>query len=121
MTFQQAVRSCFTKYATFSGRSGRPEYWYWVLFGTLGSLVALILDTSVLGFSASGPSPISSIFGLAIALPGIAVGARRLHDMDRTGWWLLLTLTGIGAIALLVWFCFPGTEGRNRFGPVPTA
>ena len=117
MTFQQAVKSCFTKYVTFAGRATRSEYWYWVLFGTLGSLVALIVDTYVLGFDPSGASPIASIFGLVIALPGIAVGARRLHDMDRTGWWLLLTLTGIGAFVLLVWFCFRGTEGPNRFGP----
>ena len=117
MGFMQAVQSCFSKYATFSGRAVRSEYWYWVLFATLGSLVALILDTAVLGFDANGASPIRGIFSLVIALPGIAVSARRLHDMDRTGWWLLLTLTGIGAIVLLVWFCFRGTQGPNRFGP----
>jgi|SRR5580698_441648 uncharacterized membrane protein YhaH (DUF805 family) len=116
MTFQQAVKSCFSKYVTFSGRASRSEYWYWVLFATLGSLVALIVD-GVLGFGTSGVSPISSIFSLAITLPGIAVGARRMHDMDRTAWWLLLTLTGIGAIVLLIWFCYRGTEGSNRFGP----
>ena len=117
MTFQQAVKSCFSKYVTFSGRATRSEYWYWVLFATLGSIVALIIDTAVLGFDPSGATPITSIFDLVIALPGIAVSARRLHDMDRTGWWLLLTLTGIGAIVLLVWFCFRGTEGPNRYGP----
>jgi uncharacterized membrane protein YhaH (DUF805 family) len=116
MTFQQAVQSCFAKYVTFSGRSIRSEYWYWVLFATLGSMVALILDAS-LGFGTNGVSPISGIFSLVIALPGIAVSARRLHDMDHSAWWLLLTLTGIGAIALLVWFCFRGTQGPNRFGP----
>jgi uncharacterized membrane protein YhaH (DUF805 family) len=120
MTFQQAVKSCFAKYATFSGRSTRSEYWYWVLFATLGSLVALIIDTSVLGFDPSGVSPISGIFDLVILLPGITVAARRLHDMDRTAWWLLVTFTGIGAIVLMVWFCFPGTGGPNRFGPDPT-
>jgi uncharacterized membrane protein YhaH (DUF805 family) len=120
MTFQQAVKSCFAKYATFSGRSTRSEYWYWVLFATLGSLVALIIDTSVLGFDPSGVSPISGIFDLVILLPGITVAARRLHDMYRTAWWLLVTFTGIGAIVLMVWFCFPGTGGPNRFGPDPT-
>jgi uncharacterized membrane protein YhaH (DUF805 family) len=120
MTFQQAVKSCFSKYVTFSGRATRSEYWYWVLFATLGSIVALIIDTAVLGFDPSGATPITSIFDLVIALPGIAVGARRMHDMDRTAWWLLLTLTGIGAIVLLIWFCFRGTEGPNRFGPDQT-
>jgi uncharacterized membrane protein YhaH (DUF805 family) len=121
MTFQQAVKSCFSKYVTFSGRASRSEYWYWVLFATLGSIVALIIDTAVLGFDPSGATPITSIFDLVIALPGIAVGARRMHDMDRTAWWLLVTLTGIGAIVLLIWFCFRGTEGPNRFGPDQTA
>jgi uncharacterized membrane protein YhaH (DUF805 family) len=116
MNFQQAVQSCFAKYATFSGRSVRSEYWYWVLFATLGCLVALILD-ALLGFDPSRVSPVSTIFDLLILLPGIAVSVRRLHDMDRTAWWLLLTLTGIGAIVLLIWFCFRGTEGPNRFGP----
>jgi uncharacterized membrane protein YhaH (DUF805 family) len=120
MTFQQAVKSCFSKYVTFSGRATRSEYWYWVFFATLGSIVALIIDTAVLGFDPSGATPITSIFDLVIALPGIAVGARRMHDMDRTAWWLLLTLTGIGAIVLLIWFCFRGTEGPNRFGPDQT-
>jgi uncharacterized membrane protein YhaH (DUF805 family) len=120
MTLQQAVQSCFAKYVTFSGRSVRSEYWYWVLFATLGSLVTIVIDTSVLGFDPSGATPITSIFDLVIALPGIAVSARRLHDMDHSAWWLLLTLTGIGAIALLIWFCFRGTQGPNRFGPDPT-
>jgi uncharacterized membrane protein YhaH (DUF805 family) len=117
MTFQQAVKSCFSKYVTFSGRASRSEYWYWVLFATLGSIVTLIVDTAVLGFDPSGVTPITSIFDLVITLPGIAVSARRMHDMDRTAWWLLLTLTGIGAIVLLIWFCYRGTEGSNRFGP----
>jgi uncharacterized membrane protein YhaH (DUF805 family) len=121
MTFQQAVKSCFSKYVTFSGRASRSEYWYWVLFATLGSIVTLIVDTAVLGFDPSGVTPITSIFDLVITLPGIAVSARRMHDMDRTAWWLLLTLTGIGAIILLIWFCFRGTEGPNRFGPDRTS
>src|ERR1700744_5900531 len=101
MTFQQAVKSCFSKYVTFSGRASRSEYWYWVLFATLGSIATLIVDTAVFGFDPSGVTPITGIFDLVITLPGIAGSARRMHDMDRTAWWLLLTLTGIGAIILL--------------------
>jgi uncharacterized membrane protein YhaH (DUF805 family) len=54
-------------------------------------------------------------------LPGLAVAARRLHDIDRTAWWLLILLTGIGAILLVIWYCFKGTPGPNRFGPDPLA
>ena len=64
-------------------------------------------------------SPLNSLAGLALFLPGIAVSIRRLHDLDRTGWWLLLILTIIGGIVLLAWFCMRGTVGPNRFGPDP--
>ena len=117
MGFGEAVKSCFSNYVTFGGRATRSEYWYWVLFVTIASLVALAIDAGVLGFSPSGFSPISSIFDLVTFLPSIAVAGRRLHDMDRTAWWLLITLTGIGTIVLIIWFCFRGTVGANRFGP----
>jgi uncharacterized membrane protein YhaH (DUF805 family) len=58
---------------------------------------------------------------LVLLLPGLAVSARRLHDLDRTAWWLLLLLTGIGVILLIIWDCMRGTQGPNRFGPDPLA
>jgi uncharacterized membrane protein YhaH (DUF805 family) len=70
----------------------------------------------VTGFQITNP-----VFSLATLLPSLAVAARRLHDTDRTAWWLLLALTGIGIFVLLVWFCFKGTPGPNRFGPDPLA
>jgi hypothetical protein len=66
-----------------------------------------------------GPTPIKILFELVIFLPSLAVAARRLHDTDRTAWWLLLLITLIGAIALIVWYCEEGTPGPNRFGPAP--
>ena len=117
MTFGEAIKSGFSNYVTFGGRATRSEYWYWVLFVTVASLVALGIDAGVLGFSPTGFSPISSIFDLVTLLPSIALAVRRLHDMDRTGWWLLITFTGIGSIVLIIWFCFRGTVGANRFGP----
>ena len=66
-----------------------------------------------------GIGPIYVISNLALLVPGIAVAARRLHDIDRTGWWFLITLTIIGNIWLIVWWCTKGTAGRNRFGPDP--
>jgi uncharacterized membrane protein YhaH (DUF805 family) len=117
MNFVEAIKSGFSNYVTFSGRAVRSEYWFWVLFTVIGSIVAMIIDAAVLGYSPGAASPIAGIFDLVTFLPSLAVGARRLHDTDRTAWWLLLGLTGIGAILLIVWFCFKGTPGPNRFGP----
>jgi uncharacterized membrane protein YhaH (DUF805 family) len=120
MNFVEAIKSGFSHYVTFSGRASRSEYWYWVLFAALGGLVTAVIDAAIFGYHA-GVSPLNSIFGVAVFLPGLAVAARRLHDTDRTAWWLLLALTGIGAIVLIIWFCFKGTPGPNRFGPDPLA
>ncbi len=117
MTFQEAILSGFRKYATFSGRAPRSEYWYWVLFVILVNVALSILDRAV--FSESEISPLSSIWSLAVLLPGLAVSVRRLHDTDHTGWWLLIAFTIIGIIVLIVWYCQPGTPGSNRFGPNP--
>ena len=120
MNFVQAIKSGFSHYVTFSGRACRSEYWFWVLFVAIGGLVTAGLDAAIFGFRA-GMSPLNSIFDLVVFLPGLAIAARRLHDTDRIAWWLLLALTGIGAIFLIVWFCFKGTSGPNRFGPDPLA
>ena len=112
--FMDAVRSCFSKYATFSGRATRPEYWYFVLFNWLVSVVLAVIDTQILGFDGS---PLGGIYSLAVLLPSIAVLVRRLHDADRTGWWALLYLVPvIGWIVLIIFCCLRGTPGRNRFG-----
>jgi uncharacterized membrane protein YhaH (DUF805 family) len=117
MTFTQAIRSGFQNYVNFSGRAPRSEYWYWTLFSILVSIASALVDVAL--FPSLNASPINTIVELALLLPGLAVSVRRLHDLDRTGWWLLLILTGIGAIVLLVWFCMRGTVAPNRFGPDP--
>ena len=119
MGFGEAIASGFANYVNFSGRAFRSEYWLWVLFTVIGSLVTAILDAAVFGYNPGGVTPLNTIFDLVTLLPSLAVGARRLHDIDRTAWWLLLLLTGIGAILLIVWFCLKGTPGQNRFGPDP--
>ena len=118
MNFVQAIKSGFTHYVTFSGRACRSEYWFWVLFALIGGLITAGLDAAIFGYH-PGVSPFNGIFDLVTFLPGIAVAARRLHDIDRTAWWLLILLTGIGAILLVIWYCFRGTPGPNRFGPDP--
>ena len=116
MTFQQAVQTCFAKYAAFKGRAARSEFWYWQLFLTLAGLIVAILDTS-LGLHSK---PFGLIYYLVTLLPTLAVGARRLHDTGRSAWWLLLWLVPlIGWIVLLIWFCTKGSNGYNSFGPDP--
>lgn len=116
MTFGQAISSGFSNYVNFSERACRSAYWYWFLFVVLSQLVATVID-SVIGIQA-----ITTLFSLAVLLPGLAVAVRRLHDLDRSGWWLLLGLVPlVGAIVLIVWFCTRGTPGPNRFGPHPLA
>ena len=114
MNFTQAISSGFSNYVNFAGRAIRSEYWYWVLFVLIATIATSIIDL-VLGITLFEP-----IFSLAVLLPSIAVGVRRLHDLDRSGWWLLLGFIPlIGAIVLIVWFCGSGTPGANRFGPDP--
>jgi uncharacterized membrane protein YhaH (DUF805 family) len=96
MNFGEAITSGFSNYVNFSGRAIRSEYWYWVI----------------------GYQVTTTLFGLAVLLPGLAVTIRRLHDLDRTGWWFLLSFVPIvGWIILIVWYCTEGTRGTNRFGP----
>jgi uncharacterized membrane protein YhaH (DUF805 family) len=119
MNFTQAISSGFQNYINFTGRAARSEYWFWTLFTVLVSIVASLIDLGL--FRSFDFSPLSTIVSLGTLLPSVAVGVRRLHDLDRTGWWLLLVITVIGAIVLLVWFCMRGTAAPNRFGPDPLA
>ena len=119
MNFTEAIASAFRNYVTFSGRACRSEYWYWYLFLFICSIIANVIDYSV--FSESEYTPVSTIFSLATFLPCLAISIRRLHDIDRTGWWFLIAFTIIGLILLLIWACMKGTTGPNRYGPDPLA
>jgi uncharacterized membrane protein YhaH (DUF805 family) len=119
MNFGQAIASGFQKYVTFSERAPRSEFWYWALFVFLVSILTNIVDFVM--FPSGSFGPVSGIWQLAVFLPGLAVSIRRLHDVDRSGWWFLLIFTIIGALLLLYWDCVRGTSGPNRFGPDPLA
>jgi uncharacterized membrane protein YhaH (DUF805 family) len=123
MNFSQAIASCFVNYAKFSGRAARSEYWHFVLFLALGRIVTRILDAVIFNSPFNeylSLHPLNSIFSLVVLVPTFAVAVRRLHDVNRSGWWLLMYLTIIGIIyPLLVWKCTKETEGDNRFGPDP--
>ena len=117
----EAVQRVLSNYVTFSGRAARPEYWWWVLAVVLASLAAGLLDSAVFGPAEVDGAPVrvfSGLLGLALFLTMLAVGARRLHDTDRSAWWLLLGLVPlIGALVLLWFYTRSGTAGPNRFGP----
>lgn len=129
MSFGDAIKTCFSKYVTFSGRAARSEFWWWMLFVWLVQIGLSIVDSILFGtvttgegsVSASTDTPIlSTIFSLAVLLPTISVIVRRLHDTDRTGWWYWLALVPlVGIIILIVWWATKGTDGPNRFGPDP--
>jgi uncharacterized membrane protein YhaH (DUF805 family) len=121
MNFGEAVSTCFSKYVDFSGRAPRSEYWWFALFLLLLNIVAAVIDVLVFG-AADGLGIVSIVLGLATLLPSIAVGVRRLHDIDRTGWWyLIIFIPIIGAIVLIIFFVLAGTSGDNNYGPDPLA
>lgn len=110
------------QYFDFGGRARRKEYWMYTLFNLLALIAAAIIDSALGLAGESGVGPVYGLYALAVLIPGIAVSVRRLHDIDRSGWWLLILLIPlIGAIVLLVWACMGGTQGDNRFGPDPKA
>lgn len=108
-------------YANFSGRARRTEYWMFALFNTIFAIVAIVLD-NVLGITADGIpyGPIYGLYVLAILIPSIAVGVRRLHDVGKSGWFYLIAFVPlIGGIWLLVLFVTDSTPGTNEYGPNP--
>jgi uncharacterized membrane protein YhaH (DUF805 family) len=134
MGFMDAVKSVYRNFVNFDGRAARSEYWWYILFSILVSIVIMFVEAALGlgqgsvssgdgGFSAAyAGGPLSIIWSLGNLIPSLAVGIRRLHDTDRSGWWLLIALVPlIGAIVLIVFFATKGTSGANRFGNDPLA
>ena len=110
---------CLTKnYANFSSRASRSEYWSFVLFTVIAIIGLILIDIFTGTYNVkNGLGLLSSLFSLAIFIPNIAVSVRRLHDIDKSGWWYLINFIPLlGPIWLIVLFCTKGTEGQNRFG-----
>jgi len=104
------------KYAVFKGRARRKEYWMFFLINvliafTLGFVMAVL--GALLGLNASITQALNSIYTLAVFIPGLAVGVRRMHDIGRSGWWILFPIVN------LVMFCFNSQSGENEYGPNP--
>ncbi|MDR1613769.1 MAG: DUF805 domain-containing protein [Planctomycetota bacterium] len=105
-----------TKYAAFDGRARRKEYWMYVLFNAIAAVAAMIID-NIIGF------PFFYIlYGLAVLVPSIAISVRRLHDIGKSGWWIIIALVPlVGVVILFVFSVMEGQKGQNQYGPDPKA
>lgn len=120
LTFGEAVKRALTvNYCNFAGRSSRSEYWWYVLFTfLLGFCINLVL--MILGIGSNSIQIVQGIVSLALLLPGLGLCVRRLHDIGKCGWWVLLALIPlVGAIILIVWYCKESDPMPNQYGPVP--
>lgn len=107
MTFFESIQTCFRKYATFDGVARRSEYWWFYLFQIIAGAILQEISTKLGG-----------VFALAVLLPTLAAGARRLHDTDRSGWWQLLCFVPIvGWIVLIVWLAQDSRQSRYGLAP----
>ena len=108
----------FKKFADFSGRARRPEYWFFVLFIYIITFVLYGIDYLVLNAGESGYGIFSSLFGLVTLVPSISVAVRRLHDTGRSGLWYLIALIPFGGL-VLIYFLVQDSEPDNQYGPCP--
>ena len=113
MNFTQSIEVCFKKFSVFDGRARKSEFWWFQLFCVIAQIVGGLLDY-LFGYSETGA--FEWVAYIIILLPSLAVGARRLHDTGRSGWWQLLYLTIIGIIILIVWWVADGDKKNNKFG-----
>ena len=127
MGFSDAISSFWSNYVIFRGRARRSEYWFAVLFLVLASLATSILDVALFSDQlgeiledTGGLGVIGALWALAVFLPSLSLLIRRLHDTNRSGWWVLIGLIPLaGAIVLFVFALFDSDPGENRFGPSP--
>jgi uncharacterized membrane protein YhaH (DUF805 family) len=111
-----AIKKGFKGYVVWNARSTRSEFWWWTLFTFIVGIVASVLDSIIFGSNFGSASPIYSITTLALFLPSLSVLVRRLHDTDRTGWWVLIALIPVvGFIVLLVFVLLPSKMGPTRW------
>ncbi len=112
MDFGTAIKTCFNKYANFEGNASPGEFWYWQLFVFLCGILVTFIETAIFGTLIIG-----NLVALAFVLPTLSVGARRLHDVGKSGWWQLISLTGIGIILLIAWWA---SDGGKKYRPSNT-
>ena len=119
MTFSESITSCMGKYATFSGRASRSEFWWFYLFTQIVNWGISVATAVTYGPNDPLINIIPGLISIVFILPSLAVGCRRLHDIGKSGWWMLLSLTIIGIILLIVWWATDTKESGNKFGANP--
>ena len=108
------------KYATFSGRARRKEYWMFLLINLVVSVALALIDSLIGSVSESGMGLLSSVYSIGVLIPSLAHSVRRRHDIGRTGWWVLISIIPvIGAVVLLVFMLLDSEPGSNRYGANP--
>ena len=116
VSFPNAIKFGFQRYFDFSGRSTRAEYWWWALFVFIANSILIIVDNIAGTTITPTTGIISSLFLLVIIIPNIAVMVRRLHDINRSGWWVFLgAVPVVGPIVIIVWMCKRGDEEENKY------
>lgn len=111
MSFSAAIATCLSKYAIFSGRARRSEFWWFYLF-----CVIMAWGATLVGHASGLGDWLAHIVNFAFFIPILAASSRRLHDTGRSGWWFLLTLTLIGIIPVVVWWASEGKQEDNSYG-----
>jgi uncharacterized membrane protein YhaH (DUF805 family) len=112
MNFTTAVSTCLSKYATFSGRATRSEFWWFYLFTVLLGWGATVVGATLV----DGGAFLGNVISLIFLIPTFAAGSRRLHDTGRSGWWQLLVITVIGILLLIIWFAMDSEKSSNKYG-----
>ena len=120
MNFVEAINTCFVRYTDFSGRSIRSEYWNYTVFILVLSFVCNYIDSLIAGVPywdyTDAFGPFSVILIITTTIPSLAVSIRRLHDVNKSGWWQLIAITIIGLIPLIIWWATKGENKKNQYG-----
>ena len=128
MGFVESIKTCFSKYFVFSGRATRSEFWYFLLFLVIGDILTIFVDFSLnpelleieTEWYDIGPTGVlGTIFLFATWIPLLSVAIRRLHDVNRSGWWWLIPITIIGIIPFAYWLLKQSDTNSNKYGPKP--
>ena len=119
MSFTESIGTCFRKYVDGNGRASRSEFWYFQLFLVVLTIISGSVDSAVFGSELGETGIVSNVVTLGTLLPSLCVTVRRLHDVNKSGWWMLIALTCIGLIPLIIWEATKGTSGSNEYGDDP--